>query len=63
MKQKPGKELLVVSLIALSVFLASIGGIIPSKVGALQLDILLYIFTFGSTGFAVIIRSRKLLSE
>jgi len=59
MKGKPGKELLVVSLIALSVFLASIGGMVPSKVGAVQLDILLYIFTFGSTAISVFVRSRQ----
>jgi SSS family solute:Na+ symporter len=61
MKSKPGKELLLVSLIALAVFLASIGGIIPSKIGTMQLDILLYIFTFGSTAISVFVRSRKVL--
>ena len=59
MKGKPGRELLVVSLIALSVFLASMAGIIPSKIGAVQLDILLYIFTFGSTAISVFVRSRQ----
>jgi SSS family solute:Na+ symporter len=59
MKGKPGKELLVISLIALSVFLASIGGVVPSKIGAIQLDILLYIFTFGSTAISVFVRSRQ----
>ena len=61
MKSKPGKELLLVSLLALAVFLASIVGIIPSKIGAIQLDILLYIFTFGSTAISVLIRNRKVL--
>ena len=59
MKQKPGKELLFVSLVALGIFLASTGKLIPSKMGSLQLDILLYIFTFGSTAISVIARSRK----
>jgi SSS family solute:Na+ symporter len=59
MKQKPGKELLVVSLIALAVFLASIAGIVPNKIGSMQLDIVLYIFTFGSTAISVFLRSRK----
>ena len=59
MKQKPGKELLVVSLIALVVFLASIAKIVPSKIGVMQLDIALYIFTFGTTAISVFLRSRK----
>lgn len=59
MKGKPGKELLVVSLAALLVFLASMAGIIPSKIGAVQLDILLYIFTFGSTAISVFVRNRQ----
>ena len=59
MKGKPGKELMVISMIALVVFLASLGGIVPSKIGAMQLDILLYIFTFGSTAVSVILRGRK----
>ncbi len=59
MKQKPGKELIAVSLIALFVFLGSVAGIVPDKIGMLQIDILLYIFTFGTTVISVFLRSHK----
>jgi len=55
-RHKPGKELIVISFIALAVFLASIVGLVPSQVGPLQLDILLYLFTFGATAISLLVR-------
>jgi SSS family solute:Na+ symporter len=59
MKTKPGKELIVISMIALLIFLGSQAGVIPSKIGAVQLDILLYIFITGSTLVSVLVRKNK----
>lgn len=58
MRGKPGKELIVISMIALLVFVGSQAGIVPSKVGALQLDILLYIFITGATMISVLVRKK-----
>lgn len=59
MKGKPGKELIVISMVALLVFVGSQAGIVPSKIGAIQLDILLYIFITGTTLISVILRKQK----
>ena len=59
MKGKPGKELIVISMIALLIFIGSQAGVVPTKIGALQLDILLYIFITGSTFISVILRKQK----
>ena len=59
MKTKPGKELIVISMVALLIFLGSQAGVIPSKIGAVQLDILLYIFITGSTLVSVLVRKNK----
>ena len=61
MRGKPGKELIVISMIALLVFVGSQAGIVPSKVGALQLDILLYMFITGATFLSVVFRKQKAL--
>ncbi len=58
MRGKPGIELIVISFAALLVFLGSLAGIIPTKVGAIQLDILLYIFITVSTIISVFTRRR-----
>ncbi|MCF6333990.1 MAG: hypothetical protein L3J11_11965 [Draconibacterium sp.] len=58
MKSRPGKELIVISMIALLAFIGSQAGLIPSKIGVIQLDILLYIFISGSTLLSVVIRTQ-----
>ncbi len=59
MRGKPGIELIAVSFIALSIFMGSLAGILPSKVGAVQLDILLYIFITVATLISVLVRKSK----
>jgi solute:Na+ symporter, SSS family len=61
MKGKPGKELIVISMVALLVFVGSQAGIVPSKIGAMQLDILLYMFITGATLISVIFRKQKVV--
>jgi SSS family solute:Na+ symporter len=43
-KKKPGKELIILSLLAFAVLLASLFNIIPGKLMSLQVDIFLYLF-------------------
>ena len=56
MKSKPGKEIIVISMTAFIVFILSIAGIIPSNLGQVRLEILLYIFLILSTFTSVVIR-------
>lgn len=58
MKGKPGNELIIISMIALLVFVGSQAGVVPSKIGSVQLDILLYIFITGSTMVSVLLRKK-----
>ncbi len=59
MRKRPGKELIVISMIALLIFVGSQAGVVPSKIGVLQLDILLYIFITGATAVSVLVRSKE----
>jgi solute:Na+ symporter, SSS family len=59
MRGKPGIELIVISFTALLIFLGSLAGLIPSNVGAIQLDILLYLFITGATLVSVLFRKQK----
>ncbi|MEZ5106519.1 MAG: sodium:solute symporter family protein [Draconibacterium sp.] len=58
MRGKPGIELIGISFAALLVFLGSLAGIIPSKIGAIQLDILLYLFITIATVISVLARKK-----
>ena len=49
LKDKPGKELIIISLLALLVYVASMADLVPSKVGALRLDLLLYLILTTTT--------------
>ena len=59
LKRKPGKELIVISFIGLIIFLGSQAGIVPPKIGALNIDIALYIYIFVATAIALIISGRR----
>ncbi len=56
MRGKPGIELIVISFTALLVFLGSLAGVIPTKVGAIQLDILLYLVITVATIVSILLR-------
>lgn len=56
-KGKPGKELVVISMISLLVYLTSLAGFIPSKLGVIQLDILLYLILVSTTTISIFIRN------
>ncbi len=58
-KKKPGKELIVISFIALTIFLASTAKIIPAVVGPLNMDIALYIFIACATGISLLIARKR----
>lgn len=60
LKGKPGKELIVISTLALLAYLASLSGFLPSMIGSLRLDILLYIFLTITTISSIFIRKRML---
>jgi len=59
LKAKPGKELIIISFIALMIFLSSQAGFIPDEIGKVKIDIALYIFIFVSTTISLIISLRK----
>lgn len=58
MKRKPGKELIIISFVALMIFLASLAGILPSEIGKVKIDIALYIFIFVATAISLLISKR-----
>jgi SSS family solute:Na+ symporter len=55
-KKKPGKELLVISAIALFVFLFSVFQLIPENIYGVRVDMGLYIILFISTIISVVVR-------
>lgn len=55
-KGKPHREILVISGIALVTFLGSIAGLIPSMIGGLRLEILLYSYLILATLLSALIR-------
>lgn len=60
LKGKPGKELIVISLLSLLTYLASLSGLLPSVIGSLRLDILLYILLVLTTTISLLIRGSYL---
>lgn len=61
LKDKPGKELIVISLLALLTYLASLAGLLPSVIGSLRLDILLYIILSITTMSSIFVRKAHAL--